>query len=93
MEIDFDPQKDRRNREIHGLSLDQARFFAWDTAVSWQDSRRDYRENRYVALGFIGLRLHCMVYTDRINHRRIISLRRANLRENQRYAQAQTRTH
>jgi len=35
---------------------------------------------------YIGLRLYCVVYTDRDDQRRIISLRKANNREIKNYA-------
>ena len=46
------------------------------------------REARYVALGYIGDRLHYVVYTMRGGKCRIISLRKANSREIRQYAQA-----
>ena len=54
----------------------------------WQDERFDYDEDRMVALGYIGPRLHCVVFVDRPDGRRIISLRKANTREVKRYAEA-----
>jgi uncharacterized DUF497 family protein len=47
----------------------------------WQDTRRDYGEARMIALGLIGTRLYCVVYVDRENVRRVISLRKANNKE------------
>jgi len=59
--------------------------------VVWPDRRRDYGEQRMVALGYIGLRIVVMVFTDRPEdeptERRIISLRVANSREVKRYAE------
>lgn len=49
--------------------------------------RRDYGEHRMVAIGYIGLRLYGVVYVDRDGRRRIISLRKANSREEARYAE------
>jgi len=40
------------------------------------------------AIAYIGDRLHYVVYVDRAEVRRIISLRKANLREVKRYAEA-----
>jgi uncharacterized DUF497 family protein len=86
VKIEFDPRKDQINRVTRGISLAQVRVLEWDTAIYWLDVRRDYGELRYVALGYIGLRLHCVVYTDRGDKRCIISLRRANSREVRLYA-------
>ena len=41
-----------------------------------------------IGLAYIGLRLYLVVYVDRDEGRRIISLRKANRREVNRYAQA-----
>ena len=56
--------------------------------LAWPDMRHAYGEPRTVCLGYIGLRLHMVVFTDRSAVRRIISLRKANAREVARYAQA-----
>jgi uncharacterized DUF497 family protein len=51
------------------------------------DDRFDYGEVRRIAIGPIGNRVFVCVYTDRSNDRRIISLRKANQREEARYDQ------
>jgi uncharacterized DUF497 family protein len=55
--------------------------FEWESAVIRQDTRKDYGEARYAALGPIEGRLHCVCFTVRGNNLRIISLRNANERE------------
>lgn len=86
MNIEFDPIKDHSNHEKHGVSLADANLFEWDSAVTWQDIRHDYQEPRMTGLGYIGNRLFCIVFVDRADKRRIISLRKANTREINRYA-------
>jgi uncharacterized DUF497 family protein len=61
--------------------------FEWDTAVIWIDDRRNYGEPRMCSIGYIGLRLFFVVFVDRKDVRRIISLRKTNKREIQRYAE------
>jgi uncharacterized DUF497 family protein len=85
MKCIFDPAKDKSNKEKHGLSLDDAKLLEWDEALSWIDSRRDYGEVRYVSLIPMKHRLYCVVYVDAKVNRRIISLRKANLREIDKY--------
>ncbi len=58
-----------------------------DVILIWQDTQNDCLENRMVALAPIGERLYCVVYVDRENDRRIISLRKANQREFDYYEQ------
>jgi len=92
MRMKFDPAKDAANLAKHGISLNEAVGFEWGTAVVWPDMRRDYGEPRMVALGYIGLRIMALVFVDRPpekpTERRIISLRKANTREVNRYAEA-----
>lgn len=87
MNITFDPAKDLSNQRKHGVSLAEAEEFEWDDALVREDMRREYGERRMIALGYIDVRLHCMVYADRNDKRRIISLRRANSREVNLYAE------
>ena len=88
MHIDFDPEKDATNLSKHGISLAAAARLDWDAALAWIDDRADYGEMRIVALAPIGDRLFFVVFVDRENSRRIISLRRANRREVNHYVRA-----
>jgi uncharacterized protein len=81
MQITFDQAKDALNINKHGVSLSEATKLEWDDTLIWQDTRHDYGEARMVALGAIGERLYCVVYVDRDDARRIISLRKANNKE------------
>ena len=81
-----DAAKDEINKEKHGVSLTDAALIDWDDALIWQDTRCDYGEIRMIALVPIGERLYCVVYVDRGDDRRIISLRKANYREVIQYA-------
>jgi uncharacterized DUF497 family protein len=87
MEVTFDPAKDVVNRAKHGITLALAADMEWTTAVTWPDLRRDYGEARQCGIGYIGLRLYFVAFVDRAGRRRIISLRKANRREVNRYAQ------
>jgi len=86
--IAYDPVKDELNQEKHGLSLAQAGLFDWATALIRTDTRFDYFEARYQALRLLGMRVHLVVFTIRDEGLRIISLRRANRREESRYEKA-----
>jgi uncharacterized DUF497 family protein len=86
MNIIFDAEKDSANILKHRVSLADAALIEWTTAVTWQDVRNDYQEPRMIGLGYIKDRLFCVVFVDRVDNRRIISLRKANLREVNRYA-------
>lgn len=87
MQITFDTNKDKVNIEKHGVSLAAASRFEWEDALIWTDERKSYGEERMCGIGYIGNRLHYIVYVDRDEERRIISLRKANMREVKRYAE------
>jgi hypothetical protein len=81
----FDPLKNLANLNKHGIALSEAMRLEWHDAISWVDNRKDYGETRFVALIPMKNRLFCVVYTDTHLNRRIISLRKANNREIERY--------
>lgn len=88
MNTTFDPAKDAVNLAKHGISLAEATQLDWDHALVSQDDRREYGELRQVALAPMAGRLWVVVFTDRPEGRRVISLRKANLREYRHYEQA-----
>jgi uncharacterized DUF497 family protein len=85
MQIEFDPVKDERNIRERGRSFERAAEFNFETAFYAVDSRRDYGETRVRALGYLGDRLHALVYVGIPQGIRVISLREANQREVARY--------
>ena len=57
--------------------------FDWETAVVILSPRTD--ETRWAALGLVGSRLYHVVFTEREDKTRIISLRLASRKERSRY--------
>jgi uncharacterized protein len=51
-----------------------------------QDQRQDYGEQRFITIGHTMERMVVIVWTPRINSRLIISMRKANDREQKAYA-------
>lgn len=88
MNIEFDTAKSEANRVKHGIELASAERLEWSMAVTWRDTRKDYGEGRECGIGYIGLTLYFVAYVDRDQTRRIISLRKANRKEVNRYAEA-----
>lgn len=81
MDISYDEAKNQRNIDSRGLSFDLVRYFDWVSALIEQDTRKDYGEDRFLALGYIHGRVHALVFTPRNNKIHVISLRKANDRE------------
>ena len=73
------------NLATRGISFEEAAEFEWISALIVEDLRRPYGEQRFQALGFIGSRLHMLVFTSRARKVHVISLRKANKREVERY--------
>ena len=91
MDISFAAAKNARNIATRGISFEQAIEFEWNTALIVADTRKDYGERRFQALGLIAQRLHVMVFTPRSGKTHVVSLRKANKRAVKRY-EAQTQS-
>ena len=79
VKVEFDPVKDEINRAKHGVSLQAAASFDWDSALEREDDRFDYGEVRFVAIGLIEASLHVMIFTEGSDDDavRVVSLRPA----------------
>ena len=82
----WDEKKNKANIEAGCPGFEAVEEFEWETAVIFPSSRSG--ESRWGAIGYIGDRLHYIVYSRRGDRRRIISLRRASKKEERRYAEA-----
>mgnify|MGYP000880862247 CR=1 FL=1 len=87
MKIEFDPAKDRVNREKHGVSLAVAAELDWDAALVWVDDRFGYGEIRMIALAPKTETLYYVAFVDRGEICRVISLRHATRREVKHYVE------
>jgi uncharacterized DUF497 family protein len=88
MRYTWDEEKNRRNRELHGIAFEDAiRIFEGPTFES-PDDRFTYGEDRVYAIGLVnGLEI-TVIYADREkDERRIISAWRSEPRERRRYWQ------
>jgi hypothetical protein len=87
IKVEFDPAKDASNGRKHGVSLAVAAQLNWSSAQIEVDDRFNYEEDRFIGYAPLGDRLYCVAFTYRGDVVRIISLRKANRREVQRYEQ------
>jgi uncharacterized DUF497 family protein len=81
MKYEWDENKRAANLAKHGVDFIDAEHFDWSLAIEAIDDRFNYGEDRWVALGSIGNRLHVLAYAVRGENIRLISLRKANKRE------------
>jgi len=90
IDFEWDENKAISNIEKHGVSFEQAQYIFLDAKrLIVEDNRFDYREERFIALGCIDGRIHVVVYTEKNSVIRLISARKANNREQKRYADYQ----
>ena len=90
MQIEFDPDPDKRDKTLaeRGLDFAQAGEVFAGVNVTAEDTRFDYGEPRFTTVGVLDGRMVILVWTPRGEVRRIISMRKANEREIARFAQA-----
>jgi uncharacterized DUF497 family protein len=81
MEFEWDPAKSERNRRERGFDFATATLIFDGPVQTTFDERRDYGEERIIAIGEVKGEVIMVVYTDRGQVRRIISARRANRKE------------
>ena len=81
MEIEFDQAKRDKTLAERDLDFAQAAEIFAGHHFTAEDTRDAYSEPRYVTVGLLEGRMVVMVWTPRGEVRRIISMRKANERE------------
>ena len=89
MEFGWDPAKRERNLVKHGIDFaGTGPCFADTDRLLWEDARHDYGETRFNMLARLGSRVLHVTFTMRGQVTWVISARKANPREQRKYAQA-----
>ena len=86
MRITFDPRKRERTLADRGLDFARAGEIFAGLEITQDDARRQYGERRQTTAGYLDGRMVIVIWTERDGARRIISLRKANEREQAYYA-------
>ena len=81
MKFEFDPAKREATLKDRGLDMARAAEIFAGATLTVADDRRDYGEARFITIGFLDGRMMVTVWTPRPPARRVISLRKANDRE------------
>ncbi|HYF98072.1 MAG TPA: BrnT family toxin [Coxiellaceae bacterium] len=87
MRFEWDLYKNQQNEIKHGLSFYDAHLIFAGKTLSFIDDRCDYGEKRLITLGTLMGRLVVIVHVQRGEVVRIISMRKANAREEKIYSQ------
>jgi uncharacterized DUF497 family protein len=85
VKIEFDSAKRDLTLQERGLDFARAAEVFAGITFTQPDHRLDYGEDRFITIGILDERMVVMVWTDRGTTRRIISMRKANEREQARY--------
>jgi uncharacterized protein len=79
--VEFDPAKRQRTLDERGLDFVDAGVVLERPNITYEDLRRDYAERRLITLGRLRGRLVFIAWTPRGDACRVISMRKANARE------------
>ncbi len=79
--FEWDDEKHRDNLRKHKLAFEDAEHVFAGACVTFRDRRIDYGEARFLTLGYLEGRLVVVTHTPRGENTRIISMRKANDRE------------
>lgn len=85
MEITFDPVKRDATLQRRQLDFNDALYVFADRNITVADERFDYGEARFQTVGYLDGRMVMVVWTPRGAKRHIISMRKCNEREQERY--------
>jgi uncharacterized DUF497 family protein len=85
MRISYDPAKREVTLRARGLDFEDARLVFAGLVLQQVDARSDYGEERVISVGHLHGRMVVVVWTQRRELRHIISMRKANAREIERY--------
>ena len=88
MELEWDEAKRESNLTKHGLDFAVALELFADYFMERLDTRQGYGEDRWIALGMIRGVVAVLIYTERNNKLRPISLRKATALERITYEKA-----
>jgi uncharacterized protein len=86
MKITYDPDKRDWTLTRRGLDFEWCSTVFDDVHLTVEDTRDDYGEPRFISIGQWDKRMVIVVWTPRSGSRRIISMRKANDREQKAYA-------
>jgi uncharacterized DUF497 family protein len=85
--LEWDDTKRKKTLGERGLDFADVALVDWAAALTVQDTRSKYAEPRFVTMALINDRLCVFAWCWRGAAMRIISLRKANDRERNRYAE------
>jgi uncharacterized DUF497 family protein len=89
---EWDETKSQAIISKHALSFEDASILFPGPRVTFEDTRHDYDERRFITLGPLAGRVVVIAHTSRDETTRVISMRKANSREQEIYYQKRLET-
>lgn len=86
MRISYHDEKRAITLKERGLDFAHADQIFEKTVFTIEDDRKDYGETRYQTIGKLNRSIVMVVWTKRDDARHIISMRKCNVKERQRYS-------
>ena len=84
--FEWDEVKNQANIRKHGIDFETARRIFDGPILTWRDRRKDYGEERHLAIGCVDHEaVIVVVWTNRAGRIRLISARPASRKERQAY--------
>ena len=81
MDVEYDEAKRAETLQTRGLDMARVGEVLAGVRLTRPDTRWDYGEERFITVGFLDVRLVVVAWTQRADAIRVISLRKANGRE------------
>lgn len=88
MQFEYDEEKAAQNYEKHGVDLLYGALIFDGPTVESLDTRRNYGEDRVIAIGMVDDEFFVTVYVQRQNVIRLISTRKGGRRDRRKYEKA-----
>ena len=88
MAITYDPEKRLATLAERGLDFEDAKYVFASQNIEVEDTRQQYGEARIICYGQLAGRMVVVGYVKRGDDEHVFSMRKANEREQERYAKA-----
>ena len=86
IEFEWDEEKNTENKRKHKVSFKEAKKVFFDPKrFETFDKKHSNFEERLITIGFSGVKLLTVIFTERDSYVRIISARKANKKEEEEY--------
>lgn len=84
--ISYDPMKRQETLKERKLDFKSAKeILSGPLQYTYEDARLDYGEKRWITVGYLKKRMIIVVWTERDDLIRVISMRKANEKEQKKY--------